>query len=51
MNTQMLEIAVGQLQELPASDNFAADELAGVELMRCSVSCFFSCWYTCDITE
>jgi hypothetical protein len=51
MNTQMLEIAVGQLQELPASDNFAADELAGVDLQRCSITCWFSCWYTCDVTE
>lgn len=51
MTPKMLEIEIGQLQELPASDNFAADELTGVELMRCTTTCWFSCWYTCDITE
>ena len=51
MTPKMLEIEIEQLQELPASDNFAADELTGVELMRCTTTCWFSCWYTCDITE
>ena len=50
MTPQTLEIDL--LQELPASDDFAADELAGIELRPCNgVTCWFTCLWTCNVTE
>jgi hypothetical protein len=52
MTPLSIELELGALQELPATDDFAADEVAGVDLMMCRVTCFWiTCLATCDVTE
>jgi hypothetical protein len=50
MTPEILEIDL--LQDLPATDEFAADELAGVELLPCGgKTCWLTCLWTCHVTE
>jgi hypothetical protein len=52
MTPHILEVEIGRLQQLPATDDFAAGELAGIELRPCNGrTCWFSCLWTCDVTE
>ena len=52
MTTPTLDLDVAALQELPEADGFAPDELADVELRPCGGrTCFFTCLWSCDVTE
>jgi hypothetical protein len=46
-----LTIDLDALQELPVGDEFAADDIAGVELLPCRFTCWITCLATCNVTD
>jgi hypothetical protein len=46
-----LTIELDALQALPVNDEFGADDIAGVELQRCSFTCWITCLATCNVTD
>jgi hypothetical protein len=46
-----MSVDIAELDLLPETDPIALGDLADQGLQRCSITCFWTCWSTCNNTE